>query len=194
VDVVYGGMRYFSGDDPGKRLFSATGRDRPWMPGTSGTGRALVKQLLLDNIMVVTCPLLRRRVVEACGLFDERLNANEDWEYWIRCALRGIRFEYAPADGTLALVRHHPASMSRNAIRMIEAERSLRRIVDPLLPDEELRAMNRTALARTDMIEALETIRRGRRVAGLMTLLQHAFRSRSFGLVPYGLKLFLVGK
>jgi GT2 family glycosyltransferase len=164
------------------------------MPGTSGTGRALVRQLLIDNIMVVNCPLLRRRVVEACGNFDERLHANEDWEYWIRGALEGIRFEFLPSEGTLALVRHHPGSMSRNALRMIEAERGLRRIVDPLLPDAELRAMNRAALARTDMLEALETIRRGRKVAGLLALLQHAFRSRSFGLVPYGLKLFLVGK
>lgn len=194
VDVVYGEMRYFSGDDPGRRRFSAIGRDRPWMPGTSGTGRALVKQLLRDNIMVVNCPLLRRTVVETCGPFDERLNANEDWEYWIRCALRGIRFAYAPSEGTLALVRHHPASMSRDAFRMIEAERQLRRIVDPLLPDAELRTVNRTALARADMLEALETIRRGRRVAGLLTLLQHALRSRSFGLVPYGLKLFVAGK
>lgn len=194
VGVVYGEMRYFPDGDPAARAFSPHGRGRRWMPGVSGTGRPLVEQLLHDNVMVVNCPLVRRSVTEACGPFDTRLRANEDWEYWIRCALKGVRFEFLRAEGTLALVRYHPTSMSRDAVRMIEAQRELRRIVDPLLPDAELKAANRRALARTDMLEALETIRRGRRVAGLAALLEHAVRARSFGLVPYGVKLFLVGK
>jgi glycosyltransferase involved in cell wall biosynthesis len=194
IDVVYGEMRYFPSDAPGERLFSRTARNRPWMPGISGTGTELVRRLLLDNIMVVNCPLLRRNVVDACGMFDERLRANEDWEYWIRCALKGVRFEHVPAEGTLALVRYHAGSMSRDERRMIDANRQLHRAIEPLLPDEELRSINRQALARADMLEALEAIRRGQRFAGLAALLQHALRSGSFSLVPYGLKLFVAGK
>ncbi len=192
--IVYGEVRYFSDRAPGERLYSPRPGNRPWMPGASGTGGPLVAALLGDNIMVVNCPLVRRTVVDACGDFDVRLHANEDWQYWIRCAAAGVRFDFAPAEGTLALVRHHPDSMSRDETRMIEAMRALHLTVRPLLRDPELLALNARALARADVLEALEAIRRGRRVRGLLALLRHAPRSGSLGLVPYGLKLFLVGR
>src|SRR5512133_802692 len=93
--IVYGEARYFADGAPDQRLHSPRPGNRPWMAGVSGTGKPLVSALLRDNIMVVNCPLVRRTVVDACGEFDVRLRANEDWQYWIRCALAGVRFEFA---------------------------------------------------------------------------------------------------
>lgn len=60
-------------------------------------------------------PLLRRRLVDAVGGFDEALRAAEDWDYWLRCAREGA-FVYAP--GTVAVYRRHSAQSHLHRERM----------------------------------------------------------------------------
>jgi hypothetical protein len=144
--------------------------------------------------MVVNCPLLRRKVVDATGLFDEGLNANEDWEYWIRCAMNDFSFMYLDLPETLALVRHHPASMSKDPLRMINAKKQVHRKFDSLLIDSELKSANRKAYACADILTALETIRNGHRFMGFVDLIKHSYKNCNFEFLPYGIKLFVVGK
>lgn len=67
-------------------------------------------------------PLLRRRLVDAVGGFDETLRAAEDWDYWLRCA-RECAFVYAP--GTVAVYRLHGAQSHRHRERMRTAHLQL---------------------------------------------------------------------
>ena len=118
IDVVYSPVRYFRSDRKHERHYSTNEPDAPWMPQTSGQGPGVVRALLDRNIMAVNCPLLRRDVISRSGLFCEELAAVEDWEYWIRCAMNGTRFQYLDEPGTYALVRHHSASLSKDRVRM----------------------------------------------------------------------------
>src|SRR5215470_11869971 len=121
VDIVYGGVRYFTSENIEERLFSMMEDNSPWMPEISGAGEEILWLLVRANITTVNSPLIRRKVIDDVGLFDQTLPPLEDWDFWLRCAAKGKYFKYSQARGTLALVRSHPASSSRNQVRMMRA-------------------------------------------------------------------------
>src|SRR5215208_272018 len=131
ADIVCSGVRYFTGDAGGElshsRRYSVWDDGQPWMPEVSGRGDVLMERLLRNNIMVVNSPLVRRRVVEAVGEFDEGLTPVEDWDYWTRCAAAGFYFQYDDAEGVRALVRAHELSASLDGRRMMRATLKMRR-------------------------------------------------------------------
>jgi glycosyltransferase involved in cell wall biosynthesis len=63
-------------------------------------------------------PLMRSKLIERVGEFDEQLRASEDWDYWIRCAQAG-KFAYLP--GVLAIYRRHDAEMHKDHQRMFRS-------------------------------------------------------------------------
>ena len=65
------------------------------------------------NLMAVNCPLLRIKVVDIVGAWNEELRGAEDWEYWIRCSAAHVEFHFEDRPGTLALVRLHAASATQ---------------------------------------------------------------------------------
>lgn len=68
---------------------------------------------------------VRRRAIEAGGIFDANLNPCEDWDYWLRLSLSGHQFVHVP--GALVYYELGTTNMSRNYLRMVEgAERVLR--------------------------------------------------------------------
>jgi GT2 family glycosyltransferase len=113
------------------------------MPQVSGEGLEILRALVRANIMVINSPLVRRSVVERVGPFDKHLPPAEDWDYWLRCALTGARFQFVELEDTLALVRTHPVSSSRNRIRMYRAMLRIRKKLEASLDDAELMALNR---------------------------------------------------
>ena len=145
VDVVYGGARYFRTDCPNERRYSMMDVDMPWMPEISGSGKEILESLIRMNIMVVSAPLLRRRIIDRVGLFDGMVSPVEDWDYWIRCAIKGARFQYLDEDRTLSLIRWHPRSSSQNKIRMRKQVIRLRQKLDKILQDDALIERNRLA-------------------------------------------------
>ncbi|MCA1594053.1 MAG: glycosyltransferase [Acidobacteria bacterium] len=173
TDIVYGGMRYFVTGRERELLYSMVGEDRPWMPDISGAGRELVRQLLVDNIMVINSPLVRREVVDEVGEFDPVLPPVEDWDYWIRCALAGKTFEFRDMEGTRALVRSHPASSSKQRPSSIAAYRRLREKLGALLRDmDDLRRLNREMAAQFEAGLGLVETAHGNRLAGARQFLR----------------------
>lgn len=162
VDIVYGGVRFFRTESPEARLYAMFGEDAPWMPEASGAGREVLLPLVRRNIMVINAPLVRRSVVEEVGPFDAE--TVEDWDYWIRCALAGKRFEFRDFEGTLALVRAHGASTSRQNDFVLATTRALRAKIDALTDDPEVLRLNREMKSQLEASLALEEIEAGSRL------------------------------
>jgi len=178
VDIVYGGVRFFLTEDPGARLHSMWGEDRPWMPGISGAGREVLLALVRANIMAINSPLVRRSVVEAVGDFDEGLPPAEDWDYWIRCAAAGARFRHEEAEGTLALVRSHPRSSSKQKMSWLTASLLLRKKLARSLCDPEARRLNAALLAENEGLLGVEEVLHGSRARGVGRLLKAGVTDR----------------
>lgn len=142
IDVVCSDARYFPTESPEQRRFSISDADVPWVQSVWESTEPLIAKLLQGNVMPVNCPLIKRSTVKRVGQFDENLRALEDWHYWIRCALKGVRFYFAPAEGTLALVRVHCASMTHDNNRMHKAQFNVALKIGRLLGDAGLRKMN----------------------------------------------------
>jgi glycosyltransferase involved in cell wall biosynthesis len=158
VDIVYGSMRYFKTEVPDERLYWVWGENKPWMPETSGSGRQVLTALVRQNIMVINSPMIRRRVVDAVGLFDNKLPPAEDWDYWLRCAAAGMRFEFKDLPGTLALVRWHSSSSSQDRRRMYVSMLSIRDKVEGMTGDTGILLLNREHMIKDQQILALESI------------------------------------
>jgi len=153
VGIVYSPVRYFTGEPGRERRYSMREPDEPWMPQTSGRGLPVVSAMARTNFMAVNCPLVRRQVITRAGRFEETLHAFEDWDYWIRCATQGTWFQYLDVPDTYALVRHHPASMSKDAMRITRAKIPLCRRALRVIPDASARSLFtlRLASARHDL-------------------------------------------
>jgi glycosyltransferase involved in cell wall biosynthesis len=161
VDIVYGSARYFRTENPGERLSTTWGDDKPWMPGISGSGKEVLLSLVRRNFLVINAALVRSSTVEAVGPFDERLPPAEDWDYWLRCAAAGARFSFDDPPGTLALVRWHPTSSSQDRRRMYASMLLMREKLETLMNDPNIGSVNRECAADDQEHLALETIAHG---------------------------------
>jgi glycosyltransferase involved in cell wall biosynthesis len=158
VDIVYGSMRYFKTETPDERLYWVWGENKPWMPEISGSGKEVLTTLVRQNIMVINSPLIRRRVVDAVGFFDNNLPPAEDWDYWLRCAAAGMRFQFEDSPGTLALVRWHSASSSSDRRKMYISMLSIREKIEGITDDTEILSLNREHMIKDQETLALESI------------------------------------
>lgn len=144
VDLVYGRARYFTGlgSDPPQPLewIKMPARQSP-----SGRGVALVTAILEDNIMVVEAPLIRRTLFESAGAFDPVLRSMEDWELWLRFALKGAAFHFEPTmePDACVFVRIHDQNASRDTTSMLRSELAIRDRLSKDLADPQLLAVNR---------------------------------------------------
>ena len=133
-DIVYSEVRYFSSEQKTLRRFSMSEIDKPWMPKVDSSNQQLLMRTLIDlNICVVNAPLIRKSVFDKIGLFNTKLIAVEDWEFWCRCAFQNVNFRFDNSLGSQALVRFHEGSMSKNMKRMFEAACVARNTIEHLI-------------------------------------------------------------
>ncbi len=148
VDLVYGTANYFTTQK--KEHLSWTMPDNHSWPQISGSGSALLESLVRKNIMVISAPLVRRSLSEKVGLFDERLPPAEDWDYWLRCALTGARFQYAELKDTGVLIRIHSTSSSQNRRRMHKAGQRIRKKLAGSIESKKIRGLNQELRAQEE--------------------------------------------
>lgn len=86
--------------------------------------RHFLKQLLVRNVITgsASSVLIKREVFEKVGLFNEKLEAAEDWEMWLRIA----RFyEFQGVKYSLVILREHSQNMSRDVKKMVTNARKV---------------------------------------------------------------------
>ncbi|HEV8658844.1 MAG TPA: glycosyltransferase [Thermoanaerobaculia bacterium] len=119
ADIVYGPATFFRTEEPEKILYSRDGQlSRPLMPQVS-SGKEALRKLQMFNIMPILAALTRRSVFDRVGKLNESVRTNEDWDFWLRCAIGGCEFRYVASEESLAFIRTHPQSASRSSERLI---------------------------------------------------------------------------
>ncbi|MBS1645245.1 MAG: glycosyltransferase family 2 protein [Bacteroidetes bacterium] len=124
--LVFGDALLFSGTMAdamsGKQVMASPGKAAK----CSAAGSVLVQKLVQENMMEVSCPLVRRELIQAVGDFDTTYKSFEDWQYWFRAAIQGYHFHYLTQPGTETYIRKGHASMMQQLLQMNQAGLQLR--------------------------------------------------------------------
>jgi glycosyltransferase involved in cell wall biosynthesis len=149
LDLVYADALHF-GDAPlPRKAFMQTSA-----PPVSFEG------LLAEGGQIIPSgTVARRQVIVDAGLFDESLRRCEDYDLWLRIALRGARIAYQPS--VFALRRVHSNALTANDTKMLEAEEQvLSKFEKSPELSEETRAL---LLGRLASVRAYLELEKGRR-------------------------------
>ena len=118
--------------------------------------------LALGDFISQPTVFMRRRVWQTVGRFDTRLHCVLDWDYWLRAALKGCRFDRCAA--ALARMRMHAASKTMTVEPQFWAEAVGmfdRLFADAAVPEALQRARPRV-YARVLWLSAIALARAGR--------------------------------
>ncbi len=132
-----------------------------------------IDALSYRNWIATQASLIRRTVIDKVGMFDERLAAAEDWDYWIRCARVAQMFYLA---GAVVLYRQHGTQMHREYPRMRQA---CIQVAKKSFCDDKRRL--RTAMAAIEWNHAKYLWKQHNRRAALIAIMNCAVRHH-FGL------------
>lgn len=135
VDIVYGNSLFFNSDCASTFFQNREGKlvDETINLKKSGSGPEILSKLLVNNMMEVSCALIKKEIIEKVGFFNEAYKSYEDWEFWIRCAIAGCYFYYLPIDGTETYIRCGHSSMMTNKKKLTAAGIKIRQFVKPYL-------------------------------------------------------------
>lgn len=114
VDIVYGSARFFTKKNHQIELFTEAVQKF----NNSGKGESIVVDFLQGNLPVISTPLSRRAVLQSLGMLREELEGNEDYEFWLRCAIADKNFFYLKEKNTNALIRKGHHSLSADIYKM----------------------------------------------------------------------------
>jgi glycosyltransferase involved in cell wall biosynthesis len=78
-----------------KRCIDSDGKPRPLIGPTDLYRGRVTAQLLIDNFVPFPSAVVRGRVLDELGGFDERLSMSIDYELWLRISAQ-YRFDYVP--------------------------------------------------------------------------------------------------
>lgn len=115
IDISYSKFRYFSDSKPGD-LFANYGLDsqREWHRPVSGGGRASFPVFIRKNNLPLQAAVFRHSLLLRVGFFEPGMRALEDWDYLLRCILRGACMAGLDDQEAMTLIRVHPGSATRN--------------------------------------------------------------------------------
>lgn len=157
VEIVYGDVRYFRTDNPLQLFYSMFGEQKPWIPVLRSDGSDTLLTLL-KKTMPVNTPLIRREILSKTGYFDTSLSQVADWEFWIRCAEKGIRFQYYAPPESCALVRVHKDSMTHQRVKALEETLRMKKAVLARLQDRDALNYQRVLVSEAEGDLAIEEV------------------------------------
>jgi glycosyltransferase involved in cell wall biosynthesis len=133
ADIVYGSVRYFTGDASNEAnwLYTYWGSDKEWMPKIKGRAKDLLVPALKGSFAHISCFLFRRSIVDKAGPWDIQKRAAEDYLFVLNCILAGAYIEFRDNKGSYALVRWHGKNASSNVQWIHDAEREMRIEIAP---------------------------------------------------------------
>ena len=88
-----------------------------WRFGGVSKGNVYRQMLKQDLVAGGSVPLIRRRALQACGLFDEELSTRCDWDLWLRLSRK---FSFGTVPQALVGYTRRPNSASHNYEDMLE--------------------------------------------------------------------------
>lgn len=108
VDLVYSDFFHFteSLDFSSKGEYAADEK-------LQGSSEVVLKRLLRGNVFRMNTLLMRRKVFDG-GQFIPEFRAVEDWEFWMRCAVKGFQYAYLDDRKALSAVRVNPNGLSKD--------------------------------------------------------------------------------
>jgi glycosyltransferase involved in cell wall biosynthesis len=122
---------------------------------------ALVVALLRSNFVFCSAAV-RREVLDEVGTFDETMAAAEDYDLWMRLALRGLRM--VRVREPLVVYRRSPGTLSSDSVRLETNRKEVfRRVAESPEATERARSFAAKQLARADQRLATFTGRNGLR-------------------------------
>ena len=136
IGLVFGDMRNFeAAHDNGPTMFEKYQLDERFF-GDARLVVGAVEKLVRMNFIATGTVLARREVLISAGLFDESLRRAEDWDLWLRIALR-CRIGYTPQLVMLRRLHHFNASKETEAMSVAALQ------VLEKLKDTEYEALDR---------------------------------------------------
>ncbi len=186
LDLIYADAQLFGDSELAGRTFMQT---------APSTGAITFESLLrLDCSIITTCVVAHRRALFDAGLFDTNFIRSEDYDLWLRLALRGGQFAYQRK--VLARHRLHGSSLASDPTLMFKALIEVYRKI-ARLPDVSESARNliveQIALRQADL--ALEQGKRNftvgdyARAAKDIKRANEFFRSRKLQAMLFGLRM-----
>jgi glycosyltransferase involved in cell wall biosynthesis len=157
VDVVVGSAAFFRSDPRRTRPLRMPRRLAHSVGEVPGE---FLRELVNRNFIPVNSVLARRSALEEESS-DVSLRAHEDWDLWLRCAVRGRRFALASWANGRALVRLHRANMSSARELMFATAIRVRQKIHGELP-AALQTLNAERLVEAKLRLGLELLRQGR--------------------------------
>lgn len=95
----------------------------------------LLRRLVVNNVLTINSPLVKKELILAAGQFDSTLKNNEDWLVWFKVALLQPHFIFDNDDRSIALIRVHGNSAMNNKMNMFLGEVVVRSNMDLLLSE-----------------------------------------------------------
>lgn len=96
-------------------------------------GFELFKRLVINNVLTISSPLIKKDLVVNAGMFNEQLRNNEDWQLWFKVAQIDPNFIFDYQKESFVLVRVHPNSAMNNHKNMFLGEVTVRKFIDQSL-------------------------------------------------------------
>jgi len=171
VGIVFGSAVHFDSKRAEEQKSPMHGERRSWSRDSLPGEVPPVKFFLRRNFPV-SCPLLRASVLSAVGLFDPSINQVADWDYWLRCALHGITFQYVDNEDVRTLIRMHSTSMSANALHAKTEILLFRRKANVRLKGTAFCHLNWRQALDDEAYLGIEELKNGQPVRGSIRLLR----------------------